>query len=126
MNDTEKQKIREALAEIEHQQWEDWSRNLVTTEKLSPERVMRWNKLWRPYNTLTEEEKDQDRKYADKVLSTLDKTIKSKLEAVEGEIELKRRKHYNEQQPFLKHRNDYNDAYNKIIIDVLEIINKHK
>lgn len=91
LTDTEKQKIREELAEIEHQQWEDWSRNLVTTEKISPERVMRWNKLWRPYDTLTEEEKDQDRKYADKVIAILDKTIKSKLEAVEGEIELKRK-----------------------------------
>lgn len=63
------EQLREELAEIEHNQWMDWSKNLATVEKLTPERLERWQKLWRPYSELTEEEKDQDRKYADIVLS---------------------------------------------------------
>lgn len=42
------------------------------------------------------------------------------IKIAEGEIERLeslKRKHYNEEQPFLKHRNDFNDAYNEIIQD---------
>lgn len=63
--------IREKLAELEHLQWIDWSRNIATTEKISEERLERWSKLWRPYENLSEEEKDQDRKYADEVLKVV-------------------------------------------------------
>jgi hypothetical protein len=102
MNEQKKQKI------------EDISLNWA--EQIKEAEILRWKTMYG----------FTPKKLADHYLSILDKTIKSKLEAVENEIELKRRKHYNEQQPFLKHRNDYNDAYNQIIIDVLEIINKHK
>jgi hypothetical protein len=42
------------------------------------------------------------------------------IKIAEGELERLeslKRKHYNEEQPFLKHRNDFNDAYNEIIQD---------
>lgn len=63
--------IREKLADLEHEQWNAWSSSLASVEKLTPERLERWKKLWRPYLSLTEEEKDQDRKWADKVLFLL-------------------------------------------------------
>lgn len=63
-----KTELLEALAELEHKQWTEWSMSLVDTETLSPERVERWRKLWRPYRELTEEEKFKDREYAEQVL----------------------------------------------------------
>ena len=65
-------KIREGLAELEHDQWVAWSRSLAIAEDLSPERLERWGKLWIPYAELTEEQKDQDRIWADKQLTFLD------------------------------------------------------
>lgn len=62
--------LREKLAELEHQQWEEWARSLIKSgEKLSPERLDRWANLFIPYSKLTEKQKDQDRKWADKILS---------------------------------------------------------
>lgn len=60
----------EKLAELEHEQWVEWSKALVQSEKrLSFARIERWKKLWVPYSQLTEEEKEQDRIYARKVLA---------------------------------------------------------
>lgn len=63
--------LREKLSELEHNQWCEWSKNLSKTETIDAERLERWKKLWKPYSELTEEEKDQDRVYADRVLATL-------------------------------------------------------
>lgn len=64
--------IVEILAELEHEQWMEWSKNLVATEKrLSMNRIERWKKLWVPYAELTEEQKEQDRIYARKVLEAI-------------------------------------------------------
>lgn len=65
--------LRELLAELEHQQWIVWSVQIAETEPISVDRRERWKKLWRPYSELTEEEKNQDRKWADKVLALLKK-----------------------------------------------------
>ena len=62
---------REALAEIEHEQWVMWSRDIAGTENITPFRLARWKMLWRPYAELTEAEKDQDREWADRVLQAL-------------------------------------------------------
>jgi hypothetical protein len=75
---TEKRKteLLEILAELEHEQWKEWSMSLVDHEEnLSKTRVDRWMKLWRPYNELTEQEKDQDRVYAEKVLWAVKKHL---------------------------------------------------
>lgn len=58
-----KQQI-EALAELEHNQWIAWSKNIAETETITPARLERWKILWRPYSELTEAEKDQDREWA--------------------------------------------------------------
>lgn len=62
----------EKLAEIEHNQWVEWSQELFKSEKrLSFARIERWKLLWKPYSELTEEQKEQDRIYARKVLSAM-------------------------------------------------------
>ena len=62
-------KLREKIAELEHEQWVQWSK--AVAEEVSPERKVRWEKLWIPYDELTEEQKDQDRIWADKALALL-------------------------------------------------------
>jgi hypothetical protein len=76
---------REELAALEHQQWAHWTRYMLKTLEplLSPN--LRWHPDFRgnaeaalerwlrqintPYADLTEEEKDADREWADKVLN---------------------------------------------------------
>src|SRR3990167_6022405 len=60
--------LRESLADIEHQQWIHWSKDISSKEKLSDSRLKRWGKLWKKYKKLTFEEKEQDREWADKIL----------------------------------------------------------
>ncbi len=62
---------RELLAELEHEQWIVWSKDIAATEDIKSKRAMRWEKLWRPYSELTESEKDQDREWADKAIAIL-------------------------------------------------------
>ena len=61
----------EDLAELEHRQWIEWSKEVTITENLSKERLKRWKKLWLPYSMLTEKQKEQDRKWARKVLKEI-------------------------------------------------------
>lgn len=68
MDDIEKEKLIEKLAEIEHQQWVEWSQQLARTEKVSVNRIARWKTLWIPYAELSEENKALDRVWAMKVL----------------------------------------------------------
>lgn len=63
MNDT-----IERLAALEHEQWVKWSKDIASKEKLSPERLERWKALWIPYNELSEEMREHDRKWARRVL----------------------------------------------------------
>ncbi|KKK49122.1 hypothetical protein LCGC14_3138250, partial [marine sediment metagenome] len=60
---------REKMAELEHEQWIAWSKNIAETDNISIERAERWAKLWIPYSELTEEQKDQDRVWAGKPLA---------------------------------------------------------
>ena len=61
--------LREQLASLEHEQWVEWSKEIATSVCVSLTRIERWQKLWKPYSELTEADKDQDRVWADKVLS---------------------------------------------------------
>ena len=61
----------EGLAELEHKQWVHWSKVVAQQENISKERLKRWKELWIPYNELTEEMKEEDRKWARKVLKVL-------------------------------------------------------
>ena len=72
---------REKLAELEHDQWIKWSKDLAIKEILTQDRLKRWLKLWQtPYSKLTEKEKDQDRVWADKVLKILVKELSAAYE----------------------------------------------
>jgi hypothetical protein len=74
--------LREKLAEIEHNQWMDWTKATIDKTNIidgSGEASFlldcfrrKWEPNWKPYDQLTEAEKDKDREYADKVLRTLE------------------------------------------------------
>jgi len=82
----QKDELIEKLAELEHEQWIEWSKNIapelgelrdaVVISKLHndvlalriTERLQRWNSFWVPYDKLNEKTKEQDRKWARKVL----------------------------------------------------------
>ncbi len=64
-------KLVEKIAEIEHKQWEEWAAQLIGAEDLSRERCLRWVKLFVPYSKLAEEQKEQDRYQARKVIIAL-------------------------------------------------------
>ena len=66
-----KNNILEKLAEIEHDQWIEWSKDVASKENISEDRKKRWEKYWVPYSELSEEVKEQDRKYARKILKAL-------------------------------------------------------
>jgi len=66
-----KNDILEKLAEIEHDQWVEWSKDVANKENISEERKKRWKQYWIPYSELSEDVKEQDRKYARKVLKAL-------------------------------------------------------
>jgi len=70
MSKEEFQKI-EKLAALEHEQWMAWSKDIVKTESIRYGRLERWQKLWIPYEQLTEEQKEQDRVWARKVIDIL-------------------------------------------------------
>jgi len=65
--------ILEKLAELEHEQWMYWSKNIARTGGvfIPRNKRMRWNELWIPYAKLSEEDKEHDRKWARKVLVIL-------------------------------------------------------
>lgn len=69
---SKKESLLESLAELEHEQWVEWSKAVAT--EVTKERRNRWKKLWIPYNKLSEESKEQDRVYARKILKLLEKS----------------------------------------------------
>lgn len=69
------EKLREALAELEHEQWMSWAESLIQNEDLSAERLHRWSGFFKPYDELPEDAKESDRKWADKVIAAVDKYI---------------------------------------------------
>ncbi len=76
---TNKEEIREKLAEIEHQRWADWQKYMHThvydsSESINPhlkviptELYNRWERqIMTPYSELSEAEKDSDRKQVER------------------------------------------------------------
>ena len=61
----------EKLAALEHEQWMQWAKDILKTEDIKKERAEQWAELFVPYDELTEEMKEEDRKWARKVLSIL-------------------------------------------------------
>ena len=80
-------KLREWLSEQEHIQWEHWSKslaNLLTStlyliskggnakaQYQINDKLVSWKKNWIPYKKLTEELKDYNREWADKILDNI-------------------------------------------------------
>lgn len=67
--------LREELAELEHKQWMEWSKEIAATEPIQQDRLKRWKKFWVPYSQLPSSVKDKDREWADKVLEIVTKEI---------------------------------------------------
>ena len=61
--------LREGIAELEHKQWMEWSK--AVANEVTTTRRARWKKLWIPYAELSEEQKNQDRVWADQILSLI-------------------------------------------------------
>jgi len=101
---------REALAELEHEQWIAWATSLMSAEDLTPERIARWVKLCVPYSQLTEGQKDQDRIWADKALSLIEPKV---LTVLSDETMLKMWREYNEYDDMLMDstKEDIDDMY---------------
>lgn len=85
---TSEEELIERLSELEHIQWEDWSKELAkhleewktdlpeqpeeVIEKIN-NRLSRWETNWKPYSKLDEKTKDYDRKWAKIVLEEVKK-----------------------------------------------------
>lgn len=78
--------MREGLARLEHEQWVVWSKSVLKQllEDVDPydsvelrNRVLKLHQKWLPnqidYDDLSEELKDKDREWADKVLKLIQK-----------------------------------------------------
>jgi hypothetical protein len=57
------------LAQLEHEQWMEWSKTISEKEKLSPDRVERWRTFWIPYADLPENIKEMDKSWARRALA---------------------------------------------------------
>lgn len=69
-----KTELLEDLAALEHEQWRSWAMTILDTENISEARRVRWREsCFKPYSQLTEEQKDPDRVYAEKVLFVVKK-----------------------------------------------------
>jgi hypothetical protein len=64
--------LLERLAELEHEQWVAWSREVA--DEVAPERRRRWHEFWVDYSELPEQIKEQDRVWARKVLELLSRS----------------------------------------------------
>ena len=71
-----KETLKEQLAELEHKQWSHWTKYMLENQRKIMNRI-RWKRQMRtPYTELTEEEKDLDRIWADKVLDLFEEHLK--------------------------------------------------
>lgn len=61
----------EELASIEHDQWMEWAKDILEKEDISEERATRWKALFVPYEELSDEMKELDRKYARKTMDAM-------------------------------------------------------
>lgn len=68
--------LREALSNLEHQQWMSWTKYLNANHKIPIELLRKWEKNWKPYSELDEKTKDSDRIWADKVIKKILKELK--------------------------------------------------
>lgn len=68
-------RMREILSDLEHDQWVKLTKYYANQDdqiQVSEEKLDYWKDLWVDYEELSEEMKDKDRKYADKVIEALE------------------------------------------------------
>lgn len=63
---------KEKIAEVLHDVWMEWSKEIASSEDISFDRYQRWVGLWVPYKELNNEMKEQDRQLAERVLQVLE------------------------------------------------------
>ena len=93
-------KIIEKLSDLEHQQWEHWTKELsielqqiegfigagvgISAIRVISSRIDKWDKCWKPYNELEEHIKEFDRVWARKVYDVFNEAlVKTERETVE-------------------------------------------
>jgi hypothetical protein len=76
LSENKKKKLIEELAELEHKQWEEWSKDISKKEDISKDRLDRWKEYWTSYSSLDEDVKDDDREWAEKIYNTIEKYLK--------------------------------------------------
>ena len=73
-NADDEDEMREELADLEHEQWMKWAKDIIKSEDISKDRKERWEKeCFKPYSKLSNEMKDFDREWADKVIKIFNK-----------------------------------------------------
>jgi hypothetical protein len=82
LSEHNKNKIREELSELEHDQWMKWSKDIANEEDISKDRLDRWKKDWVDYKKLDEKTKDFDREWADKVINIIEKHLGKEYEYI--------------------------------------------
>jgi hypothetical protein len=72
---TERDKLRESLAEYAHEAWSGWMKYMLPRLSLNSDNVdtLRWRRqMLMEYRFLSEDEKESDRKEADRILSIIE------------------------------------------------------
>ncbi len=69
----EREKLLEALAELEHEQWMHWAKAVAS--EVSDERRKRWERYFVPYAELPEDVKGADREWARRVLKVVNRHV---------------------------------------------------
>ena len=64
--------LLEKLAELEHEQWVEWSKELASKEVISKERLERWKSYWVSFDELPNIVQDADRRWARKVITIIE------------------------------------------------------
>ncbi|KKL85432.1 hypothetical protein LCGC14_1954850 [marine sediment metagenome] len=77
---------REKIADLEHQQWESWSRYVSENNVLPTELIKKWAKNWKPYSNLDEKTKDSDRIWADKVIEVFVELIEERIKYCKSQL----------------------------------------
>jgi len=74
--------LREKLAELEHEQWESWTKYIIENTPVKKRDLLyndlkaKWEKNWKSYKDLPESVKNKDREWANKSLIVISKFFK--------------------------------------------------
>jgi hypothetical protein len=67
-----KDQLIELVAEVIHEAWVNWSKDIAKNEKISEERLRRWEIFWKAhYCQIPREHKQKEYEYAESILRRL-------------------------------------------------------